>query len=350
MRTESFLRPWLVWIIGGAALGVLMRVLFGALPERLSGPMSLAFLVGTPLAVGAITIYGTRHVTTSWAFVIFGPWATVALMMLGCALALLEGSICIALLTPLFLACASIGGIAMEWALRLSKTRQSHLKAIALLPLLILVTESHVDHRTEARELRSTMLVDAPPSIVWKEILTAQAIRPTELPLSLTHLIGVPRPVEGINVLRSDGEVRYSKWERGVNFRAVVTERVDQESITWRYDFNEQSFPEGAMDKHVAIGGRYFDIEDTTFNLLSVAGERTELEIVAHYRVTTRVNFYAVPVATILGKDFLATLLGFYKYRSERSEIENRKRAGTSANAVVQRLVPTRTGGVRAQE
>ncbi|WP_129643070.1 SRPBCC family protein [Peristeroidobacter agariperforans] len=319
MSEEKFLRPWMIWLIGGAALGVLMRVLFGALPSRVSGLMSIAFLVGTPTVVGAITVYGARHASASWAFAIFAPWGTVLLMLLGCAITLLEGSICIALLTPLFLVCASVGGVAMECALRATKTHQSQLKAVALLPLLILVAESGVDHRTQSRELRSSILIDAPPATVWNEILTARAIQPAELPFSLTHLIGVPRPVEGINVPSPEGEVRYSKWERGVNFRAAVTKRVEQQSITWRYHFDEQSFPPGAMDEHVAIGGRYFDIGDTTFNLRPLPGERTELEIVAHYRVTTRINFYAVPAATILGKDFMATLLGFYKGRSERS-------------------------------
>lgn len=45
--------------------------------------------------------------------------------------------------------------------------------------------------------------------------------------------------------------------------------------------------------------------------------------LAAHYRVTTRINFYAVPAATILGQDFIATILSLYKDRSERAEREN---------------------------
>lgn len=337
MSAEKYLSPWMVWLVVGAAFGVLMRVLFGAMPSQVAGVMSVAFAVGTPVAVGAITIYGTRHTSASWLFAIFGPWGSVLLMMIGCALTLLEGSICIALLTPLFLVCGSVGGVGMACALRVAKTRQSHLKAVALLPLLILAVESQVDHRSQTRELRSSILIDAAPDTVWNEILAARAIHPAELPFSLTHLIGVPRPVEGINVASPDGEVRYSKWERGVNFRALVTERVERESITWRYVFEEGSFPPGAMDEHVAIGGRYFDIGDTSFHLHPAPGERTELEIVAHYSVTTRINFYAVPAATILGKDFMATLLGFYKHRSERTQM--RKQGPTED---ITRLVASR--------
>lgn len=310
---------WWLWIIAGAVFGGLMRLLFGALPQSLASAMSLAFLVATPLTVGAITVYGSRNSPASWAFAIFAPWLSVFLMLLGCAITLLEGTICIAMIAPLLLACASLGGVGMECVLRVAKVRPLHLRAVALLPLLILAVESQMEDSTQVRELRSSVLIDAAPGTVWKQILTAKAIHPAELPFSLTHFIGVPRPLEGVNVSGPDGEIRYSKWERGVSFRAVVTGRVEEETITWRYIFDEQSFPPGSMDDHVELGGRYFDIGDTTFNLRPAPGGRTELEIVAHYRVTTRINFYAVPAATILGRDFMATLLGFYKHRSEHA-------------------------------
>ncbi|HEY0660485.1 MAG TPA: SRPBCC family protein, partial [Lysobacter sp.] len=125
------------------------------------------------------------------------------------------------------------------------------------------------------------------------------------------------KPLEGINVRTKDGEVRFSRWERGVNFRGFVTARKENETITWHYVFDDRSFPKGSMDEHVAIGGRYFDLRDTTFRLTPASGGKTRLEIVAHYRVSTSINSYAVPVAAILGRDFLDTILGLYKHRSE---------------------------------
>jgi hypothetical protein len=114
------------------------------------------------------------------------------------------------------------------------------------------------------------------------------------------------------------GEVRYSKWERGVNFRAAVTNKVQNKSITWHYVFDDQSFPAGSMDDHVAIGGEYFALHDTTFNLHPLPGGQTRLDIVTHHRVSTGINFYAIPAATLLGNDFIATILTLYKNRSER--------------------------------
>jgi hypothetical protein len=60
-------------------------------------------------------------------------------------------------------------------------------------------------------------------------------------------------------------------------------------------------------------------LRDTTFNLERLPGGDTKLEIVAHYRVTSTVNLYAVPMARLLGEDFVATILHLYKIRAERA-------------------------------
>jgi len=307
------------WVAGGALYGLLLRILFGALPSSYGGPMSVAFLLGTPIAVGALTIYGDRAAKPTIGTMLFKPWMAIALMLIGCGVTLLEGSICLALLSPLFLVCSSLGGLVMGLALRLSGPKQSKLKAVALLPFLLLVGEGQTPLENNELELRRSVVVDAEPHAVWLQILAARSIRPQELPLSLVHLMGVPKPVEGINVQTPSGEMRFSKWERGVNFRAIVTNRIEDRTISWHYIFDDRSFPAGSMDEHVAIGGRYFALRDTTFNLMPLPGGRTQLEIVAHHRVTTNINFYAVPAATLLGYDFINTILTLYKSRSERA-------------------------------
>jgi hypothetical protein len=307
------------WVVGGAAYGLLLRLLFGALPGSIGGLMSVAFLIGTPIAVGALAIYGERASKPSIGSMILIPWVAMILMLVGCAITLLEGSICLVILLPLFLACSSLGGLAMGLALRFSRSRQSELKAVALLPFLLMIGEGQAPLHDKELELRESVVVNAPAHTIWMQILNARSIQAEELPLSFSHLIGVPKPVEGVNVQTPDGEIRYSKWERGVNFRAIVTNRVEDKSISWRYVFDEHSFPAGSMDDHVAIGGRYFTLRDTTFNLKPLPDGKTELEIVAHHRLSTRVNFYAEPVADLLGHDFIHTILGLYKGRSERA-------------------------------
>ncbi len=309
------------WIFAGAAYGVFLRVFFGIAPKYIpvDGVMSAAFLLGAPIAVGAITVWGRRNGELTLPYVLLAPWVTVGLMLLGCAVTLLEGSICIALMAPLFMVCGTVGGIIMGLLLYFGRARKTHVGAIAVMPFLMMIAESFAPLIDADARIRDSVVIDASPQTVWDEIMTAESIRPAELPPSLTHFIGVPRPVEGINRDTPNGEIRYSKWERGVSFEAVVTEREPYQSIRWFYAFDAHSFPPGSMDEHVEIGGKFFGLEDTTFNLRPLPGNRTELEIIANYRVTSSINFYAVPVAKVLGRDFVRTILGLYKGRSEAS-------------------------------
>ncbi len=206
----------------------------------------------------------------------------------------------------------------MAGALRMLKYDPSKLQAIAALPLLLGVVDQHWAMPQANREIRQSIQINAPPEEVWKQLRTARAIQAEELPFSWTHFIGVPRPLEGVNIETDAGEVRFSKWDKGVNFKAIVTDRKDNETITWRYLFDAHSFPPGSMDEHVEIGGRYFDLQQTTFNLKPLGDGSSNLEIVANYRVTSSVNFYAVPAAEFLGQDFIHSILYLYKGRSER--------------------------------
>jgi hypothetical protein len=310
---------WWHWIVAGALYGMFARGAFGDLLGFVPGVVSKSFLIGTPFVVGALAVYGLRKRDAGlWAW-IGVSCASATLMMFGCMVTLLEGSICLVMISPLILACACVGGVAMGVALKLS-SRQTKLQAVVLLPFVMALGELHVPSPQHELEVRRSTVIDASAQTIWHELLNAKAIRAEELPFSLTHFIGVPRPIEGVNVRTPEGEIRFSRWDRGVHFRGMVTHREENKSITWRYLFDKDSFPPGSMDDHVAIGGRYFDVHDTTFNLVPLADGTTKLEVIAHYRVSTNVNFYAVPVARFFAHDFVDTLLGLYKMRSERGE------------------------------
>ncbi len=307
-----------LWFLGGAVYGVFLRYIFDVLPSSVEGPMSVAFLIGTPLIVGALTVYGHRgpHLKVSQMIVL--PWVTTGLMLIGTALALLEGSICIAIMSPLFLLCASLGGLAMGGCLKLLSKDSKALLSVAFLPYLILFFEAELPLIDRNIEIVESVVVEATPSVIWEQILTAKEIDSDELPLSLTHIIGVPKPLEGVNLIEGAQEVRYSIWERGVNFKAIVKDRKENETISWTYHFDENSFPKGSMDDHVAIGGKYFDLHDTRFSLRPLSATSTQLTIIANYRITSAISFYAIPASKVLGRDFVKTILGLYKHRSEQ--------------------------------
>ena len=315
------------WIAAasGALYGLVMRLVFGHLTEltrwlglsRDTGDvMSTGFVLMTPVVVGALTVYVMRGIRPTWGQAIFMPWRSILLMMLGSMVTLLEGSICVILMAPAFVGLASLGGLLMKAALETTRIGTVRVGALATMPLLFTVLAGPMTNEQWQRIDRSTV-IDAPPERIWSEIVDARDIRREELPATLIHLIGVPRPVEGINHMTPEGEVRDSRWERGVHFRGHVTQREEGRTIAWRYEFKPDSFPPGTMDEHVVVGGRYFDLGETRFTLTPIDAGHTRLEVQAHYRVTSGINAYAVPVAGLLGRDFVDTLLALYKRRSE---------------------------------
>ena len=317
-------RGW-VAVLVGALYGLLMRVMFGKVQvwapwlglSRDDGyVMSLGFVHLTPMVVGAITIYGMRASRPTWTQAAFAPWAATALMMIGAMVTLLEGAICVVLMTPLFLAMASIGGVVMNLVLRHTRLGTLQLGVLAVLPLLVAAFDGPLTAERWQRIDRS-VIVEAPPERLWAEIVAARDIRREEFPRTWIHLIGVPRPVEGIQRMTPQGEVRVSRWERGVHFLGHVTERVEGRRLAWRYEFSPDSFPPGTMDEHVVIGGRYFDLGETRFTLTPLPAGRTRLDIESHFRVTSSFNGYAVAVAEFLGRDFVDGLLALYKRRAE---------------------------------
>jgi hypothetical protein len=82
--------------------------------------------------------------------------------------------------------------------------------------------------------------------------------------------------------------------------------------LAWRYRFYPDSFPPGSMDEHVVIGGKYFDLADTDFTLTPLDAGRTHLQIRIGYRVNTRFNWYAQPMAKLVLGNFAESALGYF--------------------------------------
>jgi hypothetical protein len=66
----------------------------------------------------------------------------------------------------------------------------------------------------------------------------------------------------------------------------------------------------------VVIGGHYFDVVDTSY-ALQPSGDGTAVTVRVSYRVSTRFNWYAEPVAQFLLGNMAETNLVFYRQRSE---------------------------------
>ena len=92
--------------------------------------------------------------------------------------------------------------------------------------------------------------------------------------------------------------------------------------MRWTYRFDEDSFPPGALDDHVKIGGDYVDIIDTEYVLTPVGAHATRLTTRMHYRVSTQFNWYATRLAGGLIGNFEEVILDLYAHRASRASQE----------------------------
>jgi len=287
------------------------------LPE----PVSLAFLVMMPFAVGAIAVYfGEEDERLSVSYQFAAPALDIVVFLSLTALSFLEGTICIVMAMPIFLVMAIVGGLLMGLVLRLSSRGGTVVRCAVMLPLLAAPLENALGNRDEVHQMQLRTVIHASPAVIWGDIKNARDIRPDELGTSWVYSIGVPRPEEGLTRQTPEGEVRWSRWSQGVRFKEKILAQIPDRSILWDFHFDDSSIPPGVLDEHVRIGGRYFDLVDTRYDIQPLDGGNSELTLTAHYRVSTAFNGYAALWAGWMLRDAGATVLHFYKHRSEADE------------------------------
>jgi hypothetical protein len=219
-------------------------------------------------------------------------------------------------IAPLFAVLGGIAGLIMGAICRSTNWPKQAVYGIGVLPIMLgLVTDQGIAPRHIA-SIDRTIVIDAPPERIWQHLLNARDIKPGEVDRALLYRIGVPLPVSGVTRQTPDGLIRAVRMGKSVHFEQYSDDWLENRRVRWQYRFAKDSFPPGALDDHVVIGGHYFDLLDTTYSLSPLDGRGTELRITITYRVSTDFNWYADPVARLLIGNFEQVILEFYRDRS----------------------------------
>jgi hypothetical protein len=315
-RTLPFARWWPV--VAGMVAGITLRLVFSGKPGQPYAAMMGAFIYLSPIVVGAVTVYvAERSRRRTWSYYLASAFLANVFFVGGTLLIMIEGLICAIVIIPVFAVLGSIGGLAMGAVCRLTNWPRQALYALWALPLLVGALETQLPAPAERhRVVEHATLIRAPAERVWSEIHAAKDIRPWEVDRAWFFRIGVPLPHEGVSRSANGERLRTITMGKQVNFDQVVTDWEDNRHVRWRHRYHEHSFPPHALDEHVVLGGHYFDIETTAYEL-SPVGEGTQLRVRMEYRVNTSFNWYADPVAQWLLENFEEVLLDFYRRRSE---------------------------------
>lgn len=323
-RPERVTRlPYSKWwpIVAGALCGVVMRLAFSGHSIFPFDVMGSAFIGFTPLAVGAVTVYvAERSGRCSWGYCAWAAAAANALFVASTLAIMVEGLICAILIVPLFAVYGMLGGLLMSAICRVSNwPRTPTVYGFALLPVLLAVTTPQHAAAPYFGAMERSVDVAADAATIWRQLHDTRDIQASEVDAAWMYRIGVPLPTSGITHATPAGLVREVRMGKGIHFSQLATEWQDQRYVRWTYRFADDSFPAGALDEHVKIGGEHFDVIDTAYLLTPLADGGTRLTIRMHYRVSTQFNWYAKRIASGLIGNFEESILQLYAARAERA-------------------------------
>ncbi|MFC4310757.1 SRPBCC domain-containing protein [Steroidobacter flavus] len=313
--------PFPKWwpVVAGALVGLLLRLIYSEGNAGYDAMMG-SFIFIAPVAVSAVTVYlAERLARRRWGYYLVVGAGANALFVLGTVPALLEGWICVIVILPLFAMVGMVGAVIMGAVCRKTNWPKQAAYSVAVLPLLLGAIEPTDGLPVRLATIERTVTIDAPRDVVWDHLMNVRDIRREEVEDGLAFRIGVPPPLAAVSDAVDGQPVRRISMGKHVHFDQIQTARREHEFIQWRQRFYEDSFPPGAFDQHVVMGGAYFDIDTISYSL-QTQGTATELTLSMHYRVSTRFNWYADAVARLVLGNLEEVLLGLYRRRSEATD------------------------------
>jgi hypothetical protein len=321
------LKPQWWWpLAAGGLFGVALRVIYSGQPGQAYDAMMGSFAVLAPIAVAAVTVcVAELRERRTWSYYFWMSALANLLFTLGTFVIHIEGLICVILAAPLFAIVGGVAGLIVGAALRGTQWLRRATYCCALLPILLGSYEHYIPLPQNVRTIERTITVAAARADVWEQLMTAPAIRPDEIDDALMYRIGVPLAESALAGQTDDGYlVRHIRMGKGIEFDQVAADWEGCRYVRWQYRFTPSSFPPRALDDHVRIGGEHFDLLDTEYSLQARPDGATTLRVAISYRVSTRFNWYAQPLAELFVSNFEETALRFYARRAEAQAARNR--------------------------
>ena len=245
------------------------------------------------------------------------PFFASVLIIAFTVVVLREGVICLIIMLPIVFITLMIGALAMRLICFALWKPTIKIYSIALLPVLLFLILPDFSKDFYGQTQRE-VIIHAPQNQVFQAINHIGIIRPEEVPSSFIFTMGFPKPVFGMTEQRAEGTVRTIEWERGVKFEETVQASHAPYLLSWNYQFRPDSFPKGSLDDHVEVGGKYFDLLKTDYQLERVDKNTTKLILTIDYRVSTEFNWYSKLWTNYILNEFSDVVMTIHKNRLEK--------------------------------
>jgi hypothetical protein len=199
--------------VAGIGAGIVFAMLMIGIAVTLRGNYGVALFLGTPFGIGAVA---------SYVLCLKSPASTAELMKLtlattGCIAGVLilfayEGVVCLAMAFPIAVPLAFLGALVGREIARGGRAiAPPVMSTLLLLPLFAFIEPAHLTGRT-LHEVKSAVIIDAPPEQVWPRVIAFAPIpEPTELPFRLGIAYPQYARIDGAGV----GALRYCVFSTG---------------------------------------------------------------------------------------------------------------------------------------
>lgn len=246
------------------------------------GRYGVSLFLGMPFVVGALTAFlFNRRYPASERETQQVVLMTHAFMGGATLLTAAEGALCLLMAAPLAIVIGGMGA-ALGRRIALRDRRLAH----ALLGVVLLPTTAFLEPPTPAsplREVRSAIVIDAPPEVVWRHVI---AFSPLPEPGELLFRAGIAYPKRARIVGEGVGAVRYCEFSTGP-FVEPITRWEPGRRLS--FDVAEQPRPMHEWSPYADITPPHLDgyirSRRGEFRLVALAGGGTRLEGSTWYEV-----------------------------------------------------------------
>lgn len=234
-----------------------------------------------------------------------------------CVIVLREGIICLIILLPILLIGLLLGAGFMRLICHYLWKPSAKIYSFALLPLILWLLLPDFS-QTEYGQTQRSVVIRAPAQQVFQAINQIGKIQPEEVKDSFIFSMGFPKPVFGMTEQHGGELIRTIQWERGIKFEEKVTASHAPYLLSWKYQFASDSFPKGSLDDHLEMGGKYFDLLKTDYQLEQIDAHTTKLILSIDYRLSTEYNWYSRLWVNYVLNEFSDVVMQIHKQRLEK--------------------------------
>ncbi|MBL0327842.1 MAG: hypothetical protein IPP64_00140 [Bacteroidetes bacterium] len=285
------------------------------------GLMTISFMFIVPFVIGLITSYHQDKITSSRKIAIITMPIFSVIGLVGVSLLFgQEGIICALMALPVFLFMSLLGGLIGTRVFKRNKTDKLYVSLFVFLPFLIAPFENQLGLTDKIFTEHTSIEINSTDKIVWSNITRVKPISERENNNSLFQFMGFPRPIKAELDTIAIGGIRKAIFARGLFFTETVTQMKPDKILAFNIVADPKSIPPKALDEHVTVGGKYFDVLEGKYEIEKINEDKLTLHLTSQFRLSTRFNFYSGLWSKLIMRDIQKNILEIIRERSEQQK------------------------------